>query len=208
MDSNEIWKPVEGYGGRYMVSNMGRIKSFREYKKRTADGVIINKVAFILKPYKSKYCPSYMRRNPRKHYGYERVTLCRHDKDGLQMKKYLVHNLVARAFIGERPSPKHQIDHINRNMYDNRAENLHYVTPSENVRNSPKRKADSFHNARPVIITMGKNTIRFDSMRRAYEFLTERANITYRKLKVICKHGGGFVQLNDKKRALIEPCIL
>lgn len=208
MDSNEIWKPVVGYGGRYMVSNMGRIKSFREYKKRTADGVIINKVAFILKPYKSKYCPSYMRRNPRNHYGYERVALCRHEKGVLHKKNYLVHNLVARAFIGVRPSPRHQIDHINRNMYDNRAQNLRYVTPCENMRNSPKRKADAFHNARPVIITMGKKAMRFDSMKRAYEFLAERTNITYCKLKAICKRGGGFVQLNDKKRALIDSCIL
>ena len=49
---------------------------------------------------------------------------------------YLVHRLVAEAFI-QFPIPKDlQVDHINRIPYDNRTENIRLVTPSDNCRNT------------------------------------------------------------------------
>lgn len=49
---------------------------------------------------------------------------------------YLVHRLVAEAFI-QFPIPKDlQVDHINRIPYDNRTENIRLVTPSVNCRNT------------------------------------------------------------------------
>lgn len=46
------------------------------------------------------------------------------------------HILVCTAFHGPRPSPRHQVDHINRDRWDNRPENLRWVTPHENQMNS------------------------------------------------------------------------
>lgn len=40
--------------------------------------------------------------------------------------------LVALAFHGERPNPKHQINHKNGIRHDDRPDNLEYVTASEN----------------------------------------------------------------------------
>ena len=34
----EIWKEIEGYGGSYLVSSLGRVKSFKHNKK---DGRIL-----------------------------------------------------------------------------------------------------------------------------------------------------------------------
>ena len=48
-----------------------------------------------------------------------------------------VHRVVALVFIGERP-PGMQINHINGNKRDNRAENLEYVTGAENIRHACK----------------------------------------------------------------------
>ena len=45
-------------------------------------------------------------------------------------KAFLVHRLVATAFIGE--SKKKCVNHMNGNSYDNNVENLEWVTHSEN----------------------------------------------------------------------------
>ena len=51
-------------------------------------------------------------------------------KDG-HKKRYLVHRLVAEAYLAN-PDDLPQVNHINGNREDNRAENLEWVTSSEN----------------------------------------------------------------------------
>lgn len=60
--------------------------------------------------------------------GYFRISLKRDNKT----KTLLLHHLVAAAFHGPRPDGLH-IAHLNGNSADNRAVNLAYVTPSENI---------------------------------------------------------------------------
>lgn len=49
--------------------------------------------------------------------------------------KKLVHRLVMELFGAPSPGDDYQIDHINRNTFDNRLENLRWVTRSENCLN-------------------------------------------------------------------------
>ena len=50
-------------------------------------------------------------------------------------KRYCVHRLVAETFI---PNPENmpEVDHLNRDREDNRKENLRWVTPNQNCRNT------------------------------------------------------------------------
>jgi hypothetical protein len=59
--------------------------------------------------------------------GYVRVKLNYGDRS----KKFMIHRLVAIAFIPNVNNKPH-VDHINRNRADNRVENLQWVTPKEN----------------------------------------------------------------------------
>lgn len=47
-----------------------------------------------------------------------------------------VHLLVARAFLPPKPSPKHEVNHEDRVKTNCRADNLSWMTPSQNVQHS------------------------------------------------------------------------
>lgn len=125
----EIWKPVEGYEGLYEVSNMGNVRSLA-YRK---DGV-----ARIMKPW--PHSTFYGSNGNR----YQVVSLWKNKKG----RKIFVHKLVAMAF---KPNPdgKKEVDHINAIRYDNRADNLRWVTRSENRQNPiSKRRMSESHKGR------------------------------------------------------------
>jgi hypothetical protein len=52
-----------------------------------------------------------------------------------------VHRIMAAVFMGEPPSPRHEVRHLNDTKTDNRLDNLAWGTPSENLR-------DAFRNGR------------------------------------------------------------
>jgi len=59
----------------------------------------------------------------------------------INKKNKPIHHLVALTFIGERPEGL-QIDHIDRNKLNNRADNLRYVTANENQQNRDSYRTD------------------------------------------------------------------
>lgn len=62
---------------------------------------------------------------------YYKVTLSVNGKE----HQYLIHRLVAESFI-PNPQNKPEVNHINGDRFDNRVENLEWVTASENQRHS------------------------------------------------------------------------
>lgn len=87
----------------YEVSTLGRVRNIRWDGTRGR----------ILKPYKYNYY--YIKISANRKY-YNRC----------------VHKLVAEAFLGERPEG-YEINHINGDRYNNRLDNLEYVSRAENV---------------------------------------------------------------------------
>ena len=114
-NDNEIWKPVQGYEGLYEVSSLGRIKSLERYIEQVQNGVLCKRPQKerILKLANFK--------------GYFSVNLT---LNGFQ-KLYLVHRLVAKAFI-PNPENKKEVNHLNGIRNDNQIENLEWATRSEN----------------------------------------------------------------------------
>ena len=102
----EIWKDIEGYEGKYMVSNFGRVKRLN-YNKTGKEG--------ILKARKSDR-------------GYLHVHL---SKDG-KKKWYRIHRLVATAFC-ENPHGFKEVNHIDEDKENNKADNLEWCSRSYNM---------------------------------------------------------------------------
>ena len=102
----EVWRDVDGSDGFYRVSNFGRVKSFHGKCVRFLKLRTVNS-------------------------GYVMAMLC------LGGKSYFktVHRLVAKAFI-PNPDAKPEVNHIDDNKLNNRADNLEWVTHTENMRHA------------------------------------------------------------------------
>lgn len=101
----ELWKPIDGFNGLYLISSFGRVKSL---KKANREIILKHNTA---------------------NYGYATVSL----SNGKE-KTYRVHRLVAQAFI-PNPLNKPHVEHINTVKTDNRVENLRWATAEENNKN-------------------------------------------------------------------------
>lgn len=106
MNEDEIFVDIEGYEGKYQVSNLGRIKSL---------GNENTKKEKILKQIKDRG-------------GYLCVNLCKNGKGNF----CLVHRLVANAFI-ENPSNLPQVNHKDENKTNNIVDNLEWCDAKYNT---------------------------------------------------------------------------
>lgn len=104
----ENWASIDGYEGLYEVSDTGMVRSL---KRTTTSGKVLSQRSGTG--------------------GYLSVCLC---KDN-HKKSFVVHRLVARAFV-TNPENKPEVNHKNGVRTDNRAENLEWVTRSENERHA------------------------------------------------------------------------
>lgn len=115
---SERWVNVLGFEGHYEVSNFGDVRSVTREIVRSGPTGNLLKQGKIRRQYVTPkgYCRLQLRSEGR-------------------VKNALVHILVAEAFL-PNPDARTQVNHLNGRKRDNRASNLEWATPSENLRHA------------------------------------------------------------------------
>ena len=108
----EQWKAIQGFVGKYAISNLGNVKSLARYANVKGGGLRFVKERTLKQVNKN---------------GYLFVSML----TGNIKRQYSVHRLVAKAFI-PNPEKKPMINHINGVKTDNCVKNLEWCTNSEN----------------------------------------------------------------------------
>jgi hypothetical protein len=108
LQDGEIWRDVQGYEGKYLVSNIGRVKAlpFDGPGKRNQE---------VIRWFSTDRC------------GYHRLNLANKGKK----QNFFVHRLVAVAFI-PNPENKPFVNHIDGDKFNNHYSNLEWVSSHEN----------------------------------------------------------------------------
>lgn len=119
--SKEILKPIEEFPG-YFVSNLGKV-----YSDSPRRGF------YELTPRPNK--DGYLRVALKKARVKRETGSTRNQGKGKTFQRS-VHLLVAEAFLGPKPNPKSQVDHINNQRDCNHINNLRYISSSDNVKKS------------------------------------------------------------------------
>lgn len=120
----EIWKDIPNYNGKYQISSLGRVRSFKQWH---------NSSIHFLIPHKTNK-------------GYLVVSLSKNSV----VRNISIHRLVAEAFI---PNPKNlpQVNHLNEDKTDNRIENLEWCDNSYNLNYGTRTIRQSLKCSKPVL---------------------------------------------------------
>lgn len=112
----EIWKDINGYNGRYSISNLGNIRR-NNLTFIKSDGKQYTLVEMYMKTHLDKD-------------GYVRVSL--------KNKMYLIHRLVAEHFLIDSWDSKLQVNHKDGVKLNNYVDNLEIVSCKENIQHAWK----------------------------------------------------------------------
>lgn len=150
----ETWKPIDGFEGLYEVSDLGRV---RRANSLVRTGILHSDYRIV----KSRVLKQHKKRN-----GYFTVDLSK----GSIVKTISVHKLVATAFK-PKADGQTQVNHINCNKADNRADNLEWCTPQENREHA--KKNNLYHSPNKKTVMCKQTGKLFESSYRAAEWVNE-----------------------------------
>lgn len=171
----EIWKDIQGFEGKYQVSNMGRVRSLDMTVHNPGRNCDYFQKGRILVPYQERN-------------GYLRVTLINGDRSTKQ--KISIHRIVAIAFVCGYAEGL-EVNHIDEVRTNNRADNLEWVTPRENINHGGHNKRQS--------ITKSRRVVQYDMdgrVVRSYYGLSEasrQTGIARENIGKCCNHAKGYV---------------
>lgn len=103
----ENWIEIKGYNGKYLISDLGNVKTKHKNGTKTISKGSISKST-----------------------GYYRKTLCNNGNK----KVYEIHRLVAYSFLNHTPNGlRSVVDHIDNNKLNNKVSNLQIITQRLNT---------------------------------------------------------------------------
>ncbi|HEC2064247.1 TPA: HNH endonuclease [Klebsiella oxytoca] len=117
--TDEIWLEIEGFEGRYEISNFGRVRSVGRFVNMMRRNGIIGK-----KWKKERILKTHTWGAP-----YPGIVLL---SDDMKRHRKAIHQLVAKAFL---PNPMGYliVDHIDSNSHNARVDNLRWCTVGQNI---------------------------------------------------------------------------
>ena len=146
----EQWKEISGYEGYYEVSNYGNVRSI-PHKVNTKSGKQRNSPGRVLAQKITKN-------------GYKQVHLSK----GNESHYKSVHRLVASAFV-PNPDRLPQVNHKDENKTNNYADNLEWMTASDNCKHGHRNDTMVEQRSRSVERLMGDVTVTYNSIHSAAE---------------------------------------
>lgn len=170
----EIWKDIDGYNGRYSVSNLGNVRSNDERRiVHCKDGRVMDKAL------KGKVLTKYDNHGKVKGYIAHRVSLSKEGKT----RWVLVHRLVAEYFCEKREGCN-EVNHKDGNPKNNAAVNLEWCNRRENV----------LHAMNSGLMNFEKSVVQLDENGEVFRI--------YRNEKQACLHHG--IKSNGKVARAIK----
>jgi hypothetical protein len=124
MENTEIWKSCKEAPGVLEVSNLGRVRTIERASRvygRMRNGTVQGEFVQIRRGQLLKPCKA--------RHGYYEIAIQINGK----RTKFRVHRLVASNFV-DGYFPGATVDHVDGNKENNRADNLEWVSLSENTR--------------------------------------------------------------------------
>lgn len=182
---NEVWKPLTEW---YEISNFGRVKTKPHYVP-CLKGCFRLITERILRPAVGTN-------------GYLQVGIGK----GV---RFFIHRAVAELFC-EKKDLFHEVDHINSNKLDNRAENLRWISHYENSRraNLGRHKDNSMENnpRAKIVVGIKDGTIveRYDCAKK----ISFKYGINYSTLRKGLQHDNMFINgVNYYYQDRIKTCL-
>lgn len=133
MTEVEIFKPIIGYEGLYLIGNFGTLKSCPKYRGKNYSYFLPEKI--------KKPCDDGA--------GYLQTSL---SKSGVK-KRFRIHVLVGLHFV-DNSEGKPEVGHLSRDKYNNRYDNLKWMTRLENEQDAwakgEKRRGVFHQNSKKV----------------------------------------------------------
>lgn len=109
----EEWRDIPGYEGMYQASTFGRIRSLTRMVRGSHGSTQMCRGSILVLDYRGRY---------------PQIHLCKNARH----KRFRIHDLVLRTFIGKRPKGMEARHFPDRDPRNNRIDNLQWGTKREN----------------------------------------------------------------------------